>query len=303
MVPTGDELCPVLKSNLIGGLSRRPLGEHLSAHKTPIGTLPRCAVNRVSRSHFSNPFVGAVRHQDSCLRRNAENALVLTTSIRVDRPLERHSLDAIENGLYLDLDPLDLRQDACACGLKETWLQRGGNRVRLRKEFGGQPHGFILYARMFVSMPNAGVLDKAPWNTTMWLAGTEVCQVLATPINAAKPLLRAALVGPQRPVSQPPAAPAGLSIRITSLTSPVSPGAGARLEIQTAPGAVCNIVVVYKSGPSRARGLEPKAADTGGQIAWVWHVGTNTTSGTWPILIECVFGNQRIETQTEFTVQ
>src|SRR2546426_5838350 len=125
----------------------------------------------------------------------------------------------------------------------------------------------------------------------------------ATPINAAKPLLRAALVGPQRPVSQPPAAPAGLSIRITSLTSTVGPGTGARLEIQTAPGAVCNIVVVYKSGPSRARGLEPKVADARGQIAWVWRVGTNTTSGTWPILIECVFGSQRAETQTEFTVQ
>src|SRR5438309_150016 len=87
------------------------------------------------------------------------------------------------------------------------------------------------------------------------------------------------------------------------LTSPVSPGSSARLEIQTAAGAVCNILVVYKAGPSQARGLEPKVADARGQISWVWRVGTNTSSGTWPILVECAFGNQRAETQTEFTVR
>ncbi len=123
----------------------------------------------------------------------------------------------------------------------------------------------------------------------------------ATPINAAKPLLGAAVVGPlQAPPS--PVIPAELSIEITSLTSPVSPGTDARLEIQTTPGAECAITVVYKSGPSRARGLEPKVADAGGQIAWVWRVGTNTTPGTWPIFIECVFGEQKTETETEFTV-
>ena len=126
----------------------------------------------------------------------------------------------------------------------------------------------------------------------------------ATSINAAKLLLGAAAAGPpRRPPSPTPVSPAGLSIEITSLTSPVSPGSSARLEIQTAAGAVCNILVVYKSGPSQARGLEPKVADSGGQISWVWRVGTNTTSGTWPILVECVFGNQRAETQTEFTVR
>ena len=174
MVPTGDELRSVLKSNLIGGLSRRPLGDYLSVHKTPIGTLPRCAVNRVSRSDFSNRFVGAVRHQNPCVGRNAENALVLTTSKRVDRPLKGHSLHAIQNRLHLDLDPLDLRQDARACGLEETRLQRGRDRVRLRKEFGGEPHGAnTIYEHKFVSMPNAGVLDKGFWNAAnlAWGAG------------------------------------------------------------------------------------------------------------------------------------
>jgi S1-C subfamily serine protease len=124
----------------------------------------------------------------------------------------------------------------------------------------------------------------------------------ATPINAAKPLLGAAAVGPPQAPS-PPVIPAKLSIRITSITSPVSPGTNARVEIQTTPGAECAITVVYKSGPSRARGLEPGVADTGGQIAWVWRVGTNTTPGTWPIFIECVFGDQTAETKTEFLVR
>jgi S1-C subfamily serine protease len=124
----------------------------------------------------------------------------------------------------------------------------------------------------------------------------------ATPIDAAKPLLGAALLGPPQ-APPPPVIPAKLSIGITSLTSHVSPGTNARLEIRTTPGAECAITVVYMSGPSRARGLEPKIADTGGQIAWVWRVGTNTTPGTWPILIECVFGDQRVETQTEFSVR
>ena len=124
----------------------------------------------------------------------------------------------------------------------------------------------------------------------------------ATPINAAKPLLGTALLGLLPQVPSPLVIPAKLSIRITSLTSPVSPGTNARLEIQTTPGAECAITVVYKSGPSRARGLEPKVADTAGQIAWVWRVGTNTSPGTWPIFIECVFGQQKTETETEFTV-
>ncbi len=124
----------------------------------------------------------------------------------------------------------------------------------------------------------------------------------ATPIDAAKPLLSAAAVGPPQAPS-PPVIPAKLSIQITSVTSPVRPGTNARLEILTTPGAECAITVVYMSGPSRARGLEPKFADTGGQIAWVWRVGTNTTPGTWPIFVECAFGQQKAETKTEFTVR
>src|SRR2546428_1789670 len=104
----------------------------------------------------------------------AKNARMTATSIWVDRPLKGHSLHAIQNRLHLDLDPLDLGQNARACGLEETRLQRGRDRVRLRKEFGGEPHGAnTIYEHKFVSMPNAGVLDKGFWNAAnlAWGAG------------------------------------------------------------------------------------------------------------------------------------
>jgi S1-C subfamily serine protease len=137
------------------------------------------------------------------------------------------------------------------------------------------------------------------------LSGEQQGLNFAVAINAAKPLLDAALVGPvpPLPLSGHPAIPPDLTIRITSLTSPVSPGAVARLEIQTTPGAQCNITVVYKSGPSRASGLVPKVADASGRVIWIWRVGTRTTPGTWPILVGCVFGPQDVEAQTEFTVR
>src|SRR2546428_8565678 len=74
----------------------------------------------------------------------AKNARMTATSIWVDRPPKRHSLNAIENRLHLDLDPLDLRQDAGACGLEEAWLQRGWDIARARKEHGQADHGCIL---------------------------------------------------------------------------------------------------------------------------------------------------------------
>jgi hypothetical protein len=48
----------------------------------------------------------------------------------------------------------------------------------------------------------------------------------------------------------------------------------------------CSIVVEYKSGPSRARGLYPKRP-VRGRVFWTWLVGTRTTPGRWPIVISC----------------
>jgi micrococcal nuclease len=82
----------------------------------------------------------------------------------------------------------------------------------------------------------------------------------------------------------PTAARQPLSVTLVSLTSPVSHGNAATISVQTAPGAACAIIVMYKSGPSRARGLVPKTAARGGIVSWTWIVGTRTTPGKWPLL-------------------
>ena len=73
---------------------------------------------------------------------------------------------------------------------------------------------------------------------------------------------------------------------IVSVTSPVSRGAIATLAAQAPPGATVSITVYYKSGPSRAAGLSAKVADANGKVSWSWVVGTNTTPGSWRIVIE-----------------
>ncbi len=93
-----------------------------------------------------------------------------------------------------------------------------------------------------------------------------------------------------------------LPVRIVSVTSPVSPGADATLTVQTAPGALCLITVRYKSGPSKARGLDPKTADSRGIVAWTWRVGTRTTPGRWPIIVTCSAGSRQGTLETSFEV-
>ncbi|MCL6442943.1 MAG: thermonuclease family protein [Alicyclobacillus sp.] len=80
-------------------------------------------------------------------------------------------------------------------------------------------------------------------------------------------------------------APAIGSIRLIAFTRHVHPGDEATLEIQTQPGARATIEVDYKSGPSKARGLYPQVADAQGHVTWTWFVGTNTTPGSWPVVV------------------
>ena len=99
-----------------------------------------------------------------------------------------------------------------------------------------------------------------------------------------------------------PVQAADLPVTLVSLTSPAAPFTDAALTISTAPGANCSITVFYKSGPSRAQGLMPKAADAAGRVSWTWRVGSNTTPGRWPILVACEKGDDRGELRTAFEV-
>jgi hypothetical protein len=82
----------------------------------------------------------------------------------------------------------------------------------------------------------------------------------------------------------PPSAP---SINLVSLSSLVSAGTNASLEIQVVPGAVCSPGVIYKSGASSAKGLVPKEADSQGRVSWVWRVAVNTTPGRSVVYVDC----------------
>jgi len=72
---------------------------------------------------------------------------------------------------------------------------------------------------------------------------------------------------------------------LVDLTSPVSPGAYATITVFTDANTACSIVVNYKSGPSTAQGLDSKLATSNGICSWTWLVGTNTTPGTWTIVV------------------
>ena len=89
---------------------------------------------------------------------------------------------------------------------------------------------------------------------------------------------------------------------IVSLTSPIPRGNKATLSAKTSPGTLYSIIVQYKSGPSSASGLEPKAAPEG-NVSWTWTVGSRTTAGEWPIEISCGLDGQRATVTTKITVE
>jgi len=111
-------------------------------------------------------------------------------------------------------------------------------------------------------------------------------------------LLAAALI-----VGQPAIGWAELTIRLISVTSPVRRGDPARVEIHTTPAAVCDIEVVYRSGPSRAAPLRPRRADERGRVVWLWRVGKQAAPGRALVTVGCLLGEQITTLRTEFTVR
>jgi hypothetical protein len=93
-----------------------------------------------------------------------------------------------------------------------------------------------------------------------------------------------------------------LSVTLIYLVSPTSPGNAASITVRTAPSASCTISVVYKSGPSQARGLVPKTAGKDGVVGWAWVVGTRATPGMWPITVSCSAGGNQGTLWTAFEV-
>ena len=79
---------------------------------------------------------------------------------------------------------------------------------------------------------------------------------------------------------------ASARVGVVHMISPIRHGAYETLTVSASSRATCSIVVNYKSGPSHAQGLYPKAT-IAGRVSWTWKVGTNTTPGRWGIAISC----------------
>ena len=90
----------------------------------------------------------------------------------------------------------------------------------------------------------------------------------------------------QAPAPQPNPAPVlEKKLAVVSYTETVSAGEAASITIQGKPHTQYSITVRYKSGPSKAAGLEAKTAGADGRVSWSWKVGSRTTPGSYPISI------------------
>ena len=103
-----------------------------------------------------------------------------------------------------------------------------------------------------------------------------------------------------QPTNVPPSG--AITVTISSISSPVSRGASATLAARTKAGASCAIIVLYKSGPSKAQGLEPETANGSGEVTWTWTIGSGTTPGSWPVTVTCSTGGNSGSAQTTLVV-
>lgn len=76
-----------------------------------------------------------------------------------------------------------------------------------------------------------------------------------------------------------------LHAELVSLTSPIKAGQTAAIEISADPNTKYSITVRYSSGPSSAKGLEPKVSDENGKVSWSWKVSSNVKPGEYSIEI------------------
>ena len=127
-----------------------------------------------------------------------------------------------------------------------------------------------------------------PTATTSAPTVTEPPTTVAPTTTAAPTTTRPRATTTRRPATTRPA-PA-LTVTITSLPA-TGQGNAAHATVRTLPGARCDIVVEYKSGPSTAQGLDPKTASGSGEVSWSWMVGTRTTPGSWPVTVTCSKSN------------
>jgi len=92
-------------------------------------------------------------------------------------------------------------------------------------------------------------------------------------------------------------------LQIVSVTSPIKAGDSATLVAKTTLNTECSITVYYNSGASTASGLITKNADLNGNIFWTWKTSTNTTPGSYKIVVTANLNGKTISQTVYFTVQ
>lgn len=92
------------------------------------------------------------------------------------------------------------------------------------------------------------------------------------------------------------------SAAIEMLTSPVTPGMNASVNVKTNANADCTVSVIYDKITSKDSGLAPKTADEFGIISWTWTVDSTAPYGTWPVKVTCTINKQSAVVQGDLVV-
>ena len=152
--------------------------------------------------------------------------------------------------------------------------------------------GVVVIYKTIKSQMDDGWEDAATHTTVAPDPSTEEAKPTAEKEESTTP------AEPVKPSSTTPAVSAA-EIEVLDLTDKVSLGETAEITIKAKPKTKYTIDVNYGSGPSKAKGLEDKTADSSGTVSWSWTVGGSTSPGTHDITIS---GNKQ-KHETKFTVQ
>lgn len=168
----------------------------------------------------------------------------------------------------------------CVCGGIGLLASRGGNDVPAER--------------------NGGAVEFV---TATALPVPATFTAIPSPTDTSVPPTVTSTPSPTNTPAPPTATPVPLKLEVLELTSPVVPNSKGRAVIVTEPGAHCSIDVFYKSGASKADGLEPMVAGDDGRCAWSWDIGPKTAAVESHVTFRVVLNSRRAEVQVPFVVQ
>lgn len=92
------------------------------------------------------------------------------------------------------------------------------------------------------------------------------------------------------------------TLRLISVTNEVRRGERASITMTGQPNTEYKITVMFATGPSTAQGLEPAFSDDEGFVTWTWLIGSNTSFGTFEIIVAEVDAEDNSEFVVPFSV-